>query len=488
MIPYIFILMGIYNFHTWLRKKFPNTYIPIQDNNIYDYIYIDINFILHNSVYESKTEKDFIDRIYSNLNIIFSNFIATKKIYLAVDGPSSYAKIALQRKRRSNAGVKNNKNGINSLNLTPGTEFMKRIENKLELYIKRLEKQYKFLSPKIYLLSSNLPDEGEIKISKKIIDNGSNNLQAKHLIIGNDSDLIVLGMSMKPIYNINILVKGKNSNELLSIEKLIKNQAQTLNRYDDIDKLIDSNIRDDFVIISLMMGNDYFPKLGYLQHENLWKLYYKFMNDRNDYLVQLNTINNETFQQFIYTIYKSLSPGFQKISPSNVNLEYAKSYLEGLVWCLNMYKTGLCSMYDYIYVGESKSVHPYELLLYLSSNKDNIKILESDTKPILAEIYPLIIMPKSGSHLLNKKYQELMDNELQYLYEAEECNTCKKSKTELNNINKNKLQYKNKSSDEYKQLKKDFSHKYKKYLKHKKIHYTSFNIEDINKILKYASN
>ena len=74
--------MGIYNFHTWLREKFPDIYVQIKDNNIYDYIYLDINFILHNAIYESKTEKDFMNRIYNNLDIIFSNFIATKKMLL----------------------------------------------------------------------------------------------------------------------------------------------------------------------------------------------------------------------------------------------------------------------------------------------------------------------------------------------------------------------------------------------------------------------
>ena len=485
--------MGIYNFHTWLRKKFPNIYIQIQDNNVYDYIYIDINFILHNAIYESKTEKDFMNRVFSQLDIILSNFIAKKKIYLALDGPSSYAKILLQRKRRSNMNNKSIKTGISSLNITPGTEFMKRIETKLEVYINKFEKQFKLLNPKIDLLSSDLPDEGEIKISKKIIDHGKNDLQANHLIIGNDSDLIVLGMALKPIFNINIFVKGKIINELLSIEKLIKHHAGTLNNFNKLDILIDSNTRDDFVIISLMMGNDYLPKIGFVQYENLWKHYYNFMKNKEDNLIQNNTFT-QTFQQFIYYIYKSLSTGFQKINISKMdNFDCAKKYLEGLIWCLNMYKTGVCPMYDYMYIledDEKKSPHPYELLLYLSFYGNHIEILKSNTSPISSDIYPLVIMPKSGSNLLKQKYQELMNNELKYLYEGEECELCKNSKIKLNDLIKKKTECKkNKNSDEnYNKLKKEFSKKYRKYLKHKKTHYNIFTIEDINKIIKYASN
>jgi 5'-3' exonuclease len=94
--------MGIKNFHQWLHEKFPTAFIPIKNNNIYEYIYIDLNFILHNSIYSCRTEKEFMNRLKNNLDIIFSNFIATKEVFFAIDGPSSFAKIMLQRKRRLN--------------------------------------------------------------------------------------------------------------------------------------------------------------------------------------------------------------------------------------------------------------------------------------------------------------------------------------------------------------------------------------------------
>ena len=196
--------MGIKNFHQWLHEKFPTSFIPIKNNNIYEYIYIDLNFILHNSIYSCRTEKDFIHRLTSNLDIIFSNFIATKEVFFAIDGPSSFAKIMLQRKRRLDKTNKIDKTKINSLCLTPGIGMMDRFEKQIRRYINNLSYRYKFTKPTFTTSFSDEPNEGEIKICKKVIQNGKNNLDYRHLIIGNDSDLIVLAMGMKPVYNINI--------------------------------------------------------------------------------------------------------------------------------------------------------------------------------------------------------------------------------------------------------------------------------------------
>src|SRR5439155_15625762 len=98
--------MGIPYFHNLLKKKYPDSYIQIKNNNIYEYIYIDINFLLHNSIYNCKTEKEFKKKLYNQLDIIFSNFIAKKKVFFNLDGPSPFSKILLQRKRRGNASKK----------------------------------------------------------------------------------------------------------------------------------------------------------------------------------------------------------------------------------------------------------------------------------------------------------------------------------------------------------------------------------------------
>ena len=332
--------MGIYNFHTWLREKYQGSYVQIKNNNIYEYIYIDVNFILHNSIYNCKTENDFIRKLYLQLDIIFTNFIATKKIFFSLDGPSSFAKIILQRKRRSDTSNKINKNAISSLYITPGIEPMKRIELYLRKYIDKLKTKYRFIQIETSLSSSNEPDEGEVKICNEVIKNGSSDLNQRHLIVGNDSDLIVLSMGMKPIYNINILVRGKAENELISLSKLLQLHCKTINRVDKIENLATSILRDDFVVISIMMGNDYLPKLGYIKHDKLWKIYYDLMKSLHNNETLMNsdcTFNIDIATKLMYSAYNNLSKSFKKISLNTYNEVRSQSYLEGLYLLLKVF-------------------------------------------------------------------------------------------------------------------------------------------------------
>lgn len=286
-------------------------------------------------------------------------------------------------------------------------------------------------------------------------------------------------MAMKPIYNINILVRNKNANELISLSRLLELYSIHIGRKNEITALATNNIRDDFVIISIMMGNDYLPKLGYINHEHLWESYYELvkMIENNETLIINNTINNKIFSKFMYIIYKNLSNNFKKVTIHTYNLNRTKSYFDGLVWCLNMYKNGICTKYDYIYIGK-KSPHPYELLFYISSNENLIEIPKSNIEPIPVDIYPLILLPKKGSYLISEKYRFLLDGELKYLYEVEECKICDGFKKNLNKLNK-KIHSEN--------LKEEYNNELHKYNEHKKKHIVSFNINDIYNIIKIAN-
>ena len=73
--------MGITNFHTWLKEEYKECFSNCQTNNKFDYIYIDINHLLHNSISGIKSEEEFVDKLYKSLDLIFCNFIATARGY-----------------------------------------------------------------------------------------------------------------------------------------------------------------------------------------------------------------------------------------------------------------------------------------------------------------------------------------------------------------------------------------------------------------------
>ena len=190
--------MGIKDYHTWIKTSYPLALIDPNINNIYDNIYIDGNYILHTSIHTCTTVNEFFNKICFNLDIIFSNFIAIKKIFFALDGTSSFSKIILQRERRNKPNTGPHiglGNQVNPLALSPGTQLMKKVEVMIESYISALITRYKFVKPEITFSKSCEPDEGEIKICKEMIVNGLRNLEHNHLIIGNDADIIVLSMA-----------------------------------------------------------------------------------------------------------------------------------------------------------------------------------------------------------------------------------------------------------------------------------------------------
>lgn len=463
--------MGITNFHIWLKSQYPDSYIPIKENNWYDYIYIDVNFVLHNAMHGAKTFDDFINKIYLQFDIIFSNVIATKQIYFALDGPSSYAKILLQRKRREMIGEKITNTKINSLYITPGIDKMKEIENKIQIYINKLKHRYKLINPDIVFSPSSIPDEGEIKICHQVIKNGIDKLTKNHLIVGNDSDLIVLAMGMKPIYNINILVRSRNENSLISLKKLLLLHANNINKNDTIENLAAKSFRDDFVIISLMMGNDYLPKLGYINYIRLWDTYFHVVKNINPDESLINndgSYNLDMIQSLFYNIYNNLNNGYKKINSNSYIKQRSMSYLEGLLWCLKMYQTGKCPKYDYIFLG-NQSPHPYELMYCLYSENVNFN-LSSNIEPISAMVYPLLVLPKCASFLVTEKYRKLVNNELKYLYEMEDCTECAKYKKEIKRLYGIEEQ------------KKEYHNVINTFVQHKKTHHR-FNIDDVNKII-----
>ena len=478
--------MGIKDYHAWIRSTFPTCLIDTTKNNIYDYIYIDMNYILHFAIYGCKTQDEFIKNINFNLDIIFSNFIATKKIFFSLDGTPAYAKIILQRERRNNNQPLKSKSltTIDHLGLSAGTKMMEQIEDHIQNYINNLQTQYKYTTPEITFSKSSECGEGEIKICKEIIINGTPNLTHTHLIIGNDADIIVLSMGTKPVYNVNILV-NENSNKnrvLMSLKILLELWAKKLNKSHDIITMANSNLRDDFVLISLMMGNDYFPKLAYINYIKLWDCYYQFSKGTTNTIINNNEFNMPELRRFTQIIYSNLNNAYKHVTLNTYNPTRVNSYYEGLLWCLKIYNTGICTNYEYAYTGK-KSVHPFELYIHTINN--TIQFTQKNTLPISSSIYPLLIMPSNSKHLIPKKYHSLMDKELKNIYDMENCIECKQlyascqiAKTKMNSCKSDRLLNK---------FKVVYREKYIEYNTHKKTHKSSFTVNDIKYIVELCN-
>lgn len=507
--------MGIENFNSWLKTRHPTCYEPVNKKIKYEYIHIDMNNLYHTAIRNvygnnnKKTEQEFINKIYNSLNMIFNNFFATKKVVLAVDGASPYSKIILQRKRRLQAVNNINVNKLSSLHLTPGTRIMDAVDKALKSYVTDLKNSYSVLKTEFEVLSTDCPGEGEIKIFEKMLEYSKDNPDDTHLVIGNDADLVVLAMAVKPIYNINLLIRSKDSLELLSIKKLLKDHVDittTLQKklsveeykeFISINNLTNSDIRADFVILSIMNGNDYLPKLNYVKFDTLWNAYRDTIMNTNDTLIKNGIFNKKILIHFMGNVINRLPNQYKKPNLNNVyNRLQTISYMEGLLWCLNMYQNGKCQMNDYVYTGIG-SPSPYDILYFVMFNDDyKFTIPKSDVLPLQKGYYCLLLMPYKAKCIIPEKYHSLMETKLKYLYEKELCEQCEELKTKYNKWscilkecknNVESLENPNEEDkEELKEIRKKITNVTKEIISHNKKDHEEFSVKDITNIVECA--
>lgn len=340
--------MGIHNFHKSLdiykRCKKKAKYFH------FDYVYIDINYCLHCIV--NKSDKDtIIPNLISYIKMLIKFLIPLRGIILVADGPPPAAKLYLQKERRKNKTATDF-----SLNFTPGTEFM----NKLEDNIKPLIEYIKFYYSIDVTIKFNEIDEGEIKIKKAILSR-SNNPNHTHLIISNDADIILLGSCTNniPIY---VYVKNKNEYSIINITELLLEHKE---KYDC------SNI-NDFMAINIFLGNDYFPKLAYTNFDKLWTSYKTTVKyNKNGLILSTNPlkIDKSFLMDFLLDIIKNTNRSIKL--PYQSDLKIYNDYMYGFLWCYDMYINGACNDYKYYYK-HTGLVYPLGLLYEVHNYGENI--------------------------------------------------------------------------------------------------------------------
>ena len=415
--------MGIQNFHKWLMSKYPQSQIDINTiKNKHEHLYIDMNFLLHYCSYgiNIDDEKTLIQRITNNITFLINTLKPTLSITLVTDGSPPLAKLITQRKRRILMARKDDSECINHLKLTVGTEFMESLGTKLHDYITKMKLKYNIEIKTIFQQSN----EAEINILKKI---NTRNVNEMNIIVSNDADTIILSSSS---LNQNICIANLNSGKKIVMYSIKKLMELFTTEY----KV--SNL--DFVFSMLLMGNDYLPKVHYINFDTILKSFTK-----NKYLIKYDThkkctFNNENMIEYITNVVCNISKGMnRRYKLINYNHDKIKYYLEGIIWCITNYVTNSCLKYDYMYV--NGQIEPLDLLYFFEINNTiNIEYPLPLFNSISKEIYPILILPKKAIHLINTKYHDLIksNKELQFLYEEEECPLCINYHIEISSIHK----------------------------------------------------
>lgn len=269
----------------------------------------------------SRDESEIFLAVFAYLQALFDKIRPSKLFFLAVDGVAPRAKMNQQRSRRFRtaaekaeaeakeakkeqaalAKVLNDPNAIkpeakvpvkyfDTNCITPGTEFMEKLSAHLCYFIaKRIEEDPNWRNVKIVFSGPEVPGEGEHKIMEWIRSERSkpdHEANLRHCLYGLDADLIMLGLlSHEPHFSLLreevTFGRGKKtssaSSGLKSAEQvrfqllhlgLMRDYMQ--NEFGGV--LADSlpfpydfeRILDDFVLLSLFVGNDFLPHLPHL--------------------------------------------------------------------------------------------------------------------------------------------------------------------------------------------------------------------------------
>lgn len=260
--------MGIPSYFSYIVKNYPHIlskFIPKQ--RVVDNLYLDCNSIIYDVYHKLSASqpqtKDLpenivrgtIQKIHEYINLISPQ----KTVYIAFDGVAPVAKIEQQRSRRYKSWYQSevsnhiykkpssNPNAWTTLAITPGTQFMSKLDTDI---------RSAFLSTNRTIIFSGSKDagEGEHKLFEYIRKNPDKHRDETTVIYGLDADLIVL--------SINHLIHAPNlflfrESPHFHLDNLEPNSNYMM----DIGRLVDvMEIQPtDYIVLTFLLGNDFLP-------------------------------------------------------------------------------------------------------------------------------------------------------------------------------------------------------------------------------------
>lgn len=236
------------------------------------HLFLDSNSIIYDIIrsqeYDPKNtefENESIMEICKQIQYYISMINPSKFIMICFDGVAPVAKLKQQQTRRYKNDYLRQRfpkesPEWNTSAITPGTEFMKNLSSTVKDYFAN--------NPKVLVSGSDEFGEGEHKIFEWIRKNKHNLTDAKSIVYGLDSDLIMLALLhlkyCKELYLfretphfIKSIDRTLNPNELYALDIPIMQERITR----AMKTVPAKNAITDYVFISFLLGNDFIPHM-----------------------------------------------------------------------------------------------------------------------------------------------------------------------------------------------------------------------------------
>lgn len=304
--------MGIKGFRVWFESQFPDATVTINSDvssETFDHVLVDMNQILHVILRRSRNEDHAVRMLMSELDRILKVATPRHSLVLAIDGAPAAAKLATQRRRRYGTLVRTEwklqhfdklkipkrqrskklryyNAELNSLQITPATDFQKDMESAILYWAwQRLQQRHgKLKHVRIFLSPSSVPGEGEVKILEWVLRKPRHGQSLA--ILGRDSDLLLEGLIIPPQWTHNVFVlQDETPRTYLSVSLWETTRAlqSWLPPGAPPEQIL--QIRTDLVLLMILNGNDYLPKLrGSKGFSNICRIYRRILRQESDKL------------------------------------------------------------------------------------------------------------------------------------------------------------------------------------------------------------
>ncbi|KAK3858374.1 hypothetical protein Pcinc_035435 [Petrolisthes cinctipes] len=362
--------MGVPKFYRWISERYPCLSEVVKEYQIpeFDNLYLDMNGIIHicshpndNDPHFRITEEKIFKDIFHYIEVLFRLIRPREVFFMAVDGVAPRAKMNQQRSRRfrsAREAVESEKRAkergedlpkearFDSNCITPGTEFMARLDAQLQYFVtSKVSHDKMWQNCKIIYSGHQTPGEGEHKIMEYIRHSKSQqdyNPNIRHCLYGLDADLIMLGLtSHEPHFSLlreEVRFGGKKqqSSRTATIEETTFHLLHLSLMREYINYEFSSLqttlpfpydlecILDDWVMMGFLVGNDFIPHLPHL-HINkealpiLYSKYKEVLPTLDGYLNQGGTLHLGRFEKFMAKLAEFDVEQFQE---TNADLKY----------------------------------------------------------------------------------------------------------------------------------------------------------------------
>ncbi|XP_069565881.1 5'-3' exoribonuclease 1 [Brachyistius frenatus] len=341
--------MGVPKFYRWISERYPCLSEVVKEHQIpeFDNLYLDMNGIIHQCSHPNdedvhfriSEEKIFAD-IFHYLEVLFRIIKPRKVFFMAVDGVAPRAKMNQQRGRRFRSAkeaedkikkaldkgeVLPTEARFDSNCITPGTDFMARLQEQLKYFVhNKLSTDKLWQNVNVYLSGHETPGEGEHKIMEFIRSENTrpgHNPNTRHCLYGLDADLIMLGLtSHEPNFSLlreEVRFGGKKSQKRITapeettfhllhlslMREYIDYEFSELKNHMGSDYDLERVI-DDWILMGFLVGNDFIPHLPHLHINHdalplLYKTYISVLPRLGGYLNENGHLNLRNFEKYL---------------------------------------------------------------------------------------------------------------------------------------------------------------------------------------------